>query len=59
MQLQKETNTFKIWKTLNQQWVLIAKSTKILYLFFSLSALGPIHLLEKNMDDAQTQILSR
>jgi multisubunit Na+/H+ antiporter MnhG subunit len=37
---------------LNQQLVIIALSA-----FFFLSALGLIHLFEKSMDNAQTQIL--
>ncbi len=42
---------------LSQQWVLIADSTKVMSSFFhSCLALGPIHVFEKKMDDAQTQI---
>ncbi len=50
------TSTF--WRTLNQQWVLIGDSTKILFAsFFSCVPLAQSIFLEKQMNDVKTQNL--
>jgi len=59
IQVQKETNTFKIWKTLNQQWPLLQRVQTYSIFFFFLVCPWPNPPFKEKYGYAHTQILSR